>query len=71
MARMRQSPTRRLALAVGILALAVITTAEAIPLESWDQRITTPNRFEPTSSRRSPASVFEAKSFFACAAPNA
>ena len=46
MARMRQSPTRRLALAVGILALAVITTAEAIPLESWDQRITTPNRFE-------------------------
>ena len=46
MARMRQSPTRRLVLAVGILALAVITTAEAIPLESWDQRITTPNRFE-------------------------
>ena len=24
----------------------MITAAEAIPLESWDQRITTPNRFE-------------------------
>jgi Protein of unknown function (DUF1566) len=46
MAPVRQSPIRRVSLAVGILTLAVITWAEAVPLESWDQQVTTPNRFE-------------------------